>query len=78
MTSGSIPLFFLADVQLLYGNGNGDLAVVPTFTLDRVVDGDPVTGEVRFVRGGQEVEVLISMHPTFPSPTERSRPDRPN
>ncbi|MEC9122513.1 MAG: LamG-like jellyroll fold domain-containing protein, partial [Verrucomicrobiota bacterium] len=52
----SVP-FPISDVQLLYGNGYGDLSVLPTFALPRVVDAEPVNGEVRFNRGGQEVEV---------------------
>ena len=39
------------EVKLLYGNGFGDLSVIPTFSFERVVDGDPVTGEVSFVAG---------------------------
>ena len=45
------------EVKLLYGNGFGDLSVIPTFSFERVVDGDPVTGEVSFTRAGKEIAV---------------------
>ena len=31
--------------------------MIPTFSFDRVVDGDPVGGEVSFLRAGQEIAV---------------------
>ena len=38
-----------SDIQKIYGNGSGDLQVIPQFDIPSVVDGNPVTGRVHFV-----------------------------
>ena len=46
-----------SDILQVYGNGNGDLQVIPTIDIPSVVDGSPVQGRLYFLRNGSPVEV---------------------
>ena len=46
-----------SDILKIYGNGSGDLQVVPTLDIPSVVDGSPVVGRIHFKRNGLPVEV---------------------
>ena len=45
------------DIGNLYGDGNGDFKVMPSFELDPVVETNPASGKVTFYRNGKPVEV---------------------
>ena len=46
------------DILKIYGNGSGDLQVVPSLDIPPVVDGSPIQGRLRFERNGLPIEVL--------------------
>ena len=46
-----------ADILQVYGNGNGDLQIIPTIDIPSVVDGSPVQGKLHFLRNDLPVEV---------------------
>ena len=47
-----------SDILQIYGNGLGDLQVIPTLDIPSVVDGNSVTGKLHFKRNGKPVNVL--------------------
>jgi hypothetical protein len=50
------------EVELLYGDGFGDFSVIPTFSLDRVVDGDPASGQLSFIVLEKKLRFIISLN----------------
>ena len=46
-----------SDILQVYGNGNGDLQIVPNLDIPSVVDGSPLQGRLYFLRNGSPVEV---------------------